>query len=86
MNVMQITNAVAVIANKGVKKPQRIIKSVSDAEGIGVAGRAGYYDGIGAARDIIQNHLLQLMALTAMAERSYGGKCQSVSPAGTTSK
>ena len=30
---MQITNAVAVIANKGVKKPQRIIKSVSDAEG-----------------------------------------------------
>lgn len=33
VNVMQITNAVAVIANKGVKKPQRIIKSVSDAEG-----------------------------------------------------
>lgn len=31
-------------------------------------GRAGYYDGIGAARDIIQNHLLQLMALTAMEE------------------
>ncbi len=28
----------------------------------------GYYDGIGAARDIIQNHLLQLMALTAMEE------------------
>ncbi|MER6148125.1 glucose-6-phosphate dehydrogenase, partial [Streptomyces hirsutus] len=31
-------------------------------------GRAGYYDGIGAARDVIQNHLLQLMALTAMEE------------------
>ncbi|NEB91488.1 glucose-6-phosphate dehydrogenase, partial [Streptomyces bauhiniae] len=29
---------------------------------------AGYYDGIGAARDVIQNHLLQLMALTAMEE------------------
>jgi glucose-6-phosphate 1-dehydrogenase len=38
------------------------------AEDIGVGGRAGYYDGIGAARDVIQNHLLQLMALTAMEE------------------
>ncbi|MEO8528207.1 MAG: glucose-6-phosphate dehydrogenase, partial [Pseudolysinimonas sp.] len=35
---------------------------------IGVGGRAGYYDGIGAARDVIQNHLLQLFALTAMEE------------------
>ncbi|MDO5511942.1 glucose-6-phosphate dehydrogenase, partial [Corynebacterium sp.] len=30
--------------------------------------RAGYYDGIGAARDVIQNHLLQLLALVAMEE------------------
>ncbi|CAB4560149.1 unannotated protein [freshwater metagenome] len=36
------------------------------AEDIGVGGRAGYYDGIGAARDVVQNHLLQLLALTAM--------------------
>jgi glucose-6-phosphate 1-dehydrogenase len=35
---------------------------------ITMAGRAGYYDGIGAARDVIQNHLLQLLALTAMEE------------------
>ncbi len=41
---------------------------ITMAEDIGVAGRAGYYDGIGAARDVIQNHLLQLMALTAMEE------------------
>ena len=41
---------------------------ITMAEDIGVAGRAGYYDGIGAARDIIQNHLLQLLALTAMEE------------------
>lgn len=41
---------------------------ITMAEDIGVAGRAGYYDGIGAARDIIQNHLLLLMALTAMEE------------------
>ena len=33
---------------------------ITMAEDIGVGGRAGYYDGIGAARDVIQNHLLQL--------------------------
>lgn len=41
---------------------------ITMAENIGIAGRAGYYDGIGAARDVIQNHLLQLLALTAMEE------------------
>ena len=41
---------------------------ITMAEDLGIGGRAGYYDGIGAARDIIQNHLLQLMALTAMEE------------------
>ena len=41
---------------------------ITMAEDIGVGGRAGYYDGIGAARDVIQNHLMQLLALTAMEE------------------
>jgi glucose-6-phosphate 1-dehydrogenase len=41
---------------------------ITMAEDIGVGARAGYYDGIGAARDVIQNHLLQLLALTAMEE------------------
>jgi glucose-6-phosphate 1-dehydrogenase len=41
---------------------------ITMAEDVGIAGRAGYYDGIGAARDVIQNHLLQLLALTAMEE------------------
>ena len=41
---------------------------ISMAEDIGIGSRAGYYDGIGAARDVIQNHLLQLMALIAMEE------------------
>ncbi|MFB7240838.1 glucose-6-phosphate dehydrogenase [Streptomyces populi] len=41
---------------------------ITMAEDIGIGGRAGYYDGIGSARDVIQNHLLQLMALTAMEE------------------
>ncbi|WP_372729396.1 glucose-6-phosphate dehydrogenase [Nocardioides sp.] len=41
---------------------------ITMAEDMGIGGRAGYYDGIGAARDVIQNHLLQLMALVAMEE------------------
>ncbi|ADG88695.1 glucose-6-phosphate 1-dehydrogenase [Thermobispora bispora] len=41
---------------------------ITMAEDIGVGGRAGYYDGIGAARDVLQNHLLQLLALVAMED------------------
>ncbi|AMO61707.1 glucose-6-phosphate 1-dehydrogenase [Mycolicibacterium phlei] len=48
---------------------------ITMAEDIGLGGRAGYYDGVGAARDVIQNHLLQLLALTAMEEPvSFGPK------------
>lgn len=44
------------------------IKSVqlTVAEEIGVEGRAAYYEGAGALRDIVQNHLTQLLTLTAM--------------------
>ncbi|MGQ0632167.1 MAG: glucose-6-phosphate dehydrogenase [Sporichthyaceae bacterium] len=41
---------------------------ITMAEDIGIGGRAGYYDGVGAARDVLQNHLLQLLALVAMEE------------------
>ena len=41
---------------------------ITMAEDIGLGGRAGYYDGIGAARDVIQNHLLQLLAFIALEE------------------
>jgi glucose-6-phosphate 1-dehydrogenase len=41
---------------------------ITMAEDIGIGSRAGYYDGIGAARDVIQNHLMQLLALAAMEE------------------
>ncbi len=41
---------------------------ITMAEDFGIGGRAGYFDGIGIARDVIQNHLLQLLALTAMEE------------------
>ncbi|MFN4312489.1 MAG: glucose-6-phosphate dehydrogenase [Ferrovibrio sp.] len=39
---------------------------VTVAEKIGVEGRAGYYDHAGALRDMVQNHLLQLLCLVAM--------------------
>jgi len=39
---------------------------ITVAESIGTEGRAGYYEQAGAIRDIFQNHLLQLLAITAM--------------------
>ncbi len=39
---------------------------ITVAETVGVEGRAGYYDEYGAMRDMVQNHLLQLLCLTAM--------------------
>ena len=41
---------------------------ITMAEDGGIAGRATFYDATGAARDVLQNHLLQLLALTAMEE------------------
>jgi len=41
---------------------------ITMAEDVGIGGRAGFYDKTGAARDVLQNHLLQLLALTAMEE------------------
>jgi glucose-6-phosphate 1-dehydrogenase len=39
---------------------------ITAAEKIGVSGRGGYYDTSGAMRDMIQNHLLQVLAVVAM--------------------
>src|SRR5262245_2940514 len=39
---------------------------ITVAESIGIEGRASYYERAGAIRDIFQNHLLQLLAITAM--------------------
>ncbi|HEY7008087.1 MAG TPA: glucose-6-phosphate dehydrogenase, partial [Jatrophihabitantaceae bacterium] len=41
---------------------------ITMAEDVGIAGRAAFYDATGAARDVLQNHLLQLLALVAMEE------------------
>ncbi len=39
---------------------------ITVSETVGVGGRGGYYDKSGAMRDMIQNHLMQLLCLTAM--------------------
>jgi glucose-6-phosphate 1-dehydrogenase len=39
---------------------------ITVAESLGVEGRAGYYDTAGALRDMVQNHILQLLCLVAM--------------------
>jgi glucose-6-phosphate 1-dehydrogenase len=39
---------------------------ITVSESVGIEGRAGFYEEAGAIRDIVQNHLLQLVALTAM--------------------
>lgn len=46
----------------------RYIKNIeiTSAESLGIGSRGGYYDQSGALRDMLQNHLLQLVGLTAM--------------------
>src|ERR1051326_7721265 len=39
---------------------------ITVGESLGIEGRAGFYERAGAIRDIFQNHLLQLLTLTAM--------------------
>ncbi len=39
---------------------------ITVAESVGLNGRAGYYDKAGALRDMVQNHILQLLCLVAM--------------------
>ncbi|MEO7917167.1 MAG: glucose-6-phosphate dehydrogenase, partial [Dokdonella sp.] len=45
---------------------------ITMSEKFGVQGRGGFYDGVGAIRDVVQNHLLQIIALLAM-EAPDGG-------------
>jgi glucose-6-phosphate 1-dehydrogenase len=44
---------------------------ITVAESLGAGGRAGYYDHAGALRDMVQNHLLQLLCLVAMEPPTY---------------
>jgi glucose-6-phosphate 1-dehydrogenase len=43
---------------------------ITAAETVGLEGRGGYYDGSGALRDMIQNHLLQVLTVVAMERPS----------------
>jgi glucose-6-phosphate 1-dehydrogenase len=44
---------------------------ITVSETVGLEGRAGYYDTSGALRDMVQNHMLQLLALVAMEPPSH---------------
>jgi glucose-6-phosphate 1-dehydrogenase len=66
-----VQNLMALRFSNGIFEPlwnRQLIDHVqiTVAESLGVEGRAGYYERAGAIRDIFQNHLLQLLALTAM--------------------
>jgi glucose-6-phosphate 1-dehydrogenase len=39
---------------------------ITVAETVGVEGRGNFYEGTGAVRDMVQNHLFQLLSMTAM--------------------
>jgi glucose-6-phosphate 1-dehydrogenase len=45
---------------------------ITMAEDFGVGGRGSFYEGVGALRDVVQNHLLQVLALAAMEPPSGG--------------
>lgn len=47
---------------------------ITASESLGVGTRGGYYDNSGALRDMIQNHLLQLLCLVAMEPPTYVGR------------
>ncbi|MCX5046023.1 glucose-6-phosphate dehydrogenase [Aldersonia sp. NBC_00410] len=47
---------------------------ITVAETLGVGSRGGYYESAGALRDMIQNHLLQVLCLVAMEPPTYVGR------------
>jgi glucose-6-phosphate 1-dehydrogenase len=46
---------------------------VTLSESFGTDGRAGFYDGVGAVRDVLQNHVLQIVAYLAMERPAEDG-------------
>ena len=46
---------------------------MTNAEAVGVEGRGGYYEGAGVVRDMIQNHVFQVLSLVAMEPPAHLG-------------
>lgn len=44
---------------------------VTSSETLGVAGRESFYDGTGVVRDVVQNHVIQMLAMTLMEEPKH---------------
>lgn len=66
-----VQNLLALRFANGIFEPlwnQKYVDSVqiTVAESIGVEGRGGYYDKAGVLRDMVQNHMLQVLSLVAM--------------------
>ena len=55
---------------------------ITMAEDFGVDGRGAFYDAVGALRDVVQNHLLQVLALVAMEPPERRRRCDLAPPAG----
>lgn len=55
------------ILNKLIKGPEIANIQITAAESVGIQSRAGYFERIGTFKDMIQSHLLQILALTSMS-------------------
>lgn len=49
---------------------------ITMAEAFGIKGRGAFYEGVGAIRDVVQNHMLQVLALLAMGPPAGAGPDQ----------
>ena len=68
--VVAIGCAALVIAGCGeaVAPIVELPRQLTVAESIGVEGRGGYYEEAGTTRDMVQNHMFQLLCLTVSAK------------------